>query len=526
MPQATAYGQLARLAEQVCAEFPQVTSVSLLTNEMVYRLEAADFVVNRDSCNKSLVVQLKKLGRLITSEHASERPTPGNTTPEPEPEPAPTAAAEEAFDTEDTSWEVIDGHYSWRNKKGSSFYRAVSDVDEMFYAYSRHGLNLTQVQMLHDFGLSLWEWNTLKVRLLLQKNSNVFSPWTVSITPVEELEAMIEAKVSRRYEKQGPLIERAVHNAAVKQLNKVLAEQNQKDAHTQRLALELSDLLPAVKYRYVARAPKALAGPEHLVFTVADPHVGAQVKKLLNAPRYNTEVLYAYADQLAERINARGAANVYIAGLGDYIESFQGCNHPNSWLQLDADTTRAGAIRAAADFFGYLLERIYNVKEVWGVSGNHDRTSNDKKEDTKGEAAELLFMLLEARYQKTGVQFIYRYDLLVRTIDNICYILGHSHLGMLQNEKKALETIARHREPGRYCVLLSAHLHTRLVKLDADDSRWVFAPSFFTGNNYSSDGGWSSLAGFLTLENGGNNYPRIIDEPLSVQEFTPARLAA
>ncbi|GAC1605788.1 MAG: hypothetical protein NVS3B25_35140 [Hymenobacter sp.] len=166
------------------------------------------------------------------------------------------------------------------------------------------------------------------------------------------------------------------------------------------------------------------------------------------------------------------------------------------------------------------------MREVWLVSGNHDRTSNDKKEDERGEAAELLYMLLEARYQHAGITFHYRYDLLVRVVDNICYLLGHSHLNMLANEKKAIETIARHRVPGLYCVLLSAHLHTRIVKLDSDDCRWVFAPSFFTGNNYSSDGGWSTLAGFLTLENNGMNFPRIVDEPLAVAAFAPARLAA
>ena len=521
------YGYLTKLAAQVCADFPAEFSIVLLTNEMVWRLGQAGFAVNRDSCNKALVLYLKRTGQGWNNAPQKPGARPAGAAEATTPAAADPIIVEEEAPGDETGWQVADGHYCWESKKlNKAFRRRVADVDEMFYAYSLHGLNLSQVQMLNDFGLSMWEWNTLKARLMLQKQSNVFSPHTVASTPPAQLEAMMEAKMARRYERQGPLIERAHRNAAVKQLNKVLAEREGRDTRLQQMVSELADLLPTVKYRYVARAPRATNGPGHLVFTLADPHIGAQVKKLLNAPRYNREVLYQYADQLIERINARGAANVYLAGLGDYAESFTGLSHINSWLQMDHEVVRAGAVRACVEFFAYLIEGIYNLKEVWGVSGNHDRVSADKKEDSRGEAADIIFMFLEERYAKVGIAIHYRYDLLVREVDSLCYILGHSHLNMLANEKKAIETIARHRVPGRYCVLLSAHLHTRIVKLDSDDCRWVFAPSFFTGNNYSSEGGWSTLAGFLTIENSGQNLPRIVDEPLSVAAFAPARLAA
>ena len=526
------YGYLTKLAKHVCAAFPAERSITLITNEVVYRVEQAGFTANRDSCNKALVLFMTSVGRDWDNTHyrSTARPA-GASDPMPDPAsspaPCPTTVVEEEAPGDETGYRVNDEHYCWQSKKlGLTFRRRVVDVDEMFYAYSEHGLNLSQVQMQHDFGLSMWEWNTLKARLMLQKKSNVFSPHTIARTPPGELEATMEAKMSRRYEKQGPLLERAHRNAAVKQLNKVLAEQDGRQARLQQVVAELADLLPAVKYRYVARAPRATDGPDHLVFTLADPHVGAEVKRLLNAPRYDEAVLYQYADQLIARINARGAAQVYLAGLGDYVESFTGLSHINSWLQMDKEKVRAGGIRAAVAFFAYLIEGIANLVEIWGVSGNHDRASSDKKEDSRGEAAELIFLFLEERYARVGIAVYYRYDLLVREVDGICYILGHSHLNMLANEKKAIETIARHRIPGRYCVLLSAHLHTRIVKLDSDDCRWVFAPSFFTGNNYSSDGGWSTLAGFLTIENAGSGHPRIVDEPLAIAAFAPARLAA
>jgi hypothetical protein len=426
------------------------------------------------------------------------------------------ATAEE----QEEPWRVEDGNFKWSSKQGA-FCRAVEEVDEMFFAYSKHGRNKTQVQMINDFGLSNWEWNTLKARLKLQKNSNVFSEYTVSITPKDELEPMMEAKMARRYDRLGPLLERAHTEVAVNQLNKVLLRQDEKQASLQRLALELADQLPVVKYRFVARTnTNYLGGPEHLVVPFADPHVGAQIKQLLNAPRYDERVLYRYADQLIAAVNARHAANVYLAGLGDFIESFSGLNHCNTWLQLDAEKVGAGGIKAALEFVSYLVERIFNVREIWGVSGNHDRTSADNKLDTKGEAAMLLFMLLAERYRKTGVQVLYRYDVLVRVIDNICYLLTHGHLGVGKGDKGLTETIARHRVPGHYCVAILGHLHSRITKLDTDDSRVLHAPSLFTGNTYSSENGWSTLAGFITCENaGGSGYPRVIDEPLYPAAF-------
>ena len=438
-----------------------------------------------------------------------------------------TVDVEEEGPPDESGWRVDNEYYTWESKKqGKAFRRLVTDVDEMFFSYSSHGLNLTQVQMLQDFGLSMWEWNTLKARLLLQKLSHVFSPHTVAITPGAEMEAMMEAKMARRYEKQGPLIERAHRNVAVKELNKLLVRQEEKEARLQRMALELSDLLPGLKYRYVARAPQLADGPNHLVFSIADPHMGAEVKELLNAPRYDHQMLYHYADQLIARVNARGAANVYIAGLGDYIESFGGANHANTFLGLNKDMAGAGGVFAALEFFSYLVERIYNVREIWGVSGNHDRTSNSGKEDTRGEAAHLLFGLLKERYRHSGIQISYRYDVLVREVDGICYLLTHMHLGLARGDKNLADTIAKHRIHGLYCVVLGAHLHSRITKMDTEDSCVRHSPSFFTGNGYSSDGGWSTLAGFLTSENiSGSGWPRVVDEPLFPAAFALNRKA-
>ena len=519
------YGYLPKLAQEVCAAFPDEPSIVLLTNEMEFRVRAAGFTAQRDSINKALVLRMTKTGRKWDASSWASKARPfseSNQGPAPLPEPDVTTSVSEEEPGEEQSWRVDDEHYTWESKKlGKVFRRRVVDVDQMFFAYSIHGLNMSQVQMMHDFGLSTWEWNTLKNRLMLQKLSNVFSPYTVSLTPSDQLENMMQAKMAQRYEKQGPLIERAHTKAAVKELNKVLSKQQQKEADLQRLVLELSDLLPTTKYRYVARAPQHIAGPNHLVVSIADPHIGAEVKKLLNAPRYDQTILYHYADQFIERVNARGAANVYLNGLGDFVESFGGANHANTFLSLNKDLAGARGVFAALEFFSYLISKINNVREIWGVSGNHDRTSNRKDEDTRGEAAFMLFGLLSERYRNTAIQVFYRPDILVRAVDNICYLNTHMHLSLASNDSKLATTIAKHRIPGLYCVVMGAHLHSRITKMDTDDYCVRHSPSFFTGNGFSSDGGFTTLAGFLTSETiADSGYPRVVDEPLYSASFS------
>jgi predicted phosphodiesterase len=465
------------------------------------------------------VAEASRKATLITCQRALAQATPPPSLVE--------GILEEAEETEGASepWTVVDNNYTWRSG-GGAFCRSVEEVDEMFFEYSRHGLNKTQVQMINDHGLSMWEWNTLKQRLLLQKNANVFSPYTVSITPANEMQGMMEAKMARRYEKQGPLIERAHLNAAVSELNRKMGQLDQRDAALERISLALSDMLPTLKYRYITGAPKVADGPDWFVATIADPHAGADVKELLNAPRYSREVLFQYADQFIERVNKRGAANVVLAGLGDFVESFSGMNHENTFLSLNKDAAGAGGIFLALEFFAYLIERIHNVREIWGVSGNHDRTSASGKLDTKGEAAHLLFFLLKERYGRHGISIQYRHDVLVREVDGICYLLTHGHLGLAKGDKNMQATIARHRIPGLYCVVLQAHLHSRITKMDTEDYCVRHSPSFFTGNAYSSDGGWSTLAGFLTSENrDGSGFPRVIDEPLYAARFSSASQA-
>ena len=68
--------------------------------------------------------------------------------------------------------------------------------------------------------------------------------------------------------------------------------------------------------------------------------------------------------------------------------------------------------------------------------------------------------------------------------------------------------------PFCFTILLTAHLHSRMVKLDSHNKRHLVVPSLFTGNAYSENLGFTSTAGFLQISNDGHGFPRVIDETL------------
>jgi hypothetical protein len=74
---------------------------------------------------------------------------------------------------------------------------------------------------------------------------------------------------------------------------------------------------------------------------------------------------------------------------------------------------------------------------------------------------------------------------------------------------------------------MEGHLHSRIQKLNASqirnfkqvdddtrDCRRQVCPSLFTGNMYSEEGGWSTTAGFLIVEESTSGKPIVHDYPL------------
>lgn len=262
--------------------------------------------------------------------------------------------------------------------------------------------------------------------------------------------------------------------------------------------------------------PKAKGNGIGVVGT-ADFHFGAYVDDLLRSDKFNIQVLVQYLESAAAIVNQKQYKEVHLCLLGDFIESFTGLNHRNSWKGLGKGMYGVNSVILCYEILlKHFVQRIHNVHSIYLVSGNHDRVTSEKENDAKGEVAELLAYLFKQQLPEVNVH--YHPMVLSVTIDKIQYVLTHGHLPFAQKELS--KVLFDYGKQGIYNVLVQGHKHTRqvqkttkrkqytwntttVVQLDEADYRAIILPPLFTGNFYSESLGFSSSAGFSIMQNNG-----------------------
>ena len=102
-------------------------------------------------------------------------------------------------------------------------------------------------------------------------------------------------------------------------------------------------------------------------------------------------------------------------------------------------------------------------------------------------------------------------DVMQREIDGVSYIWTHGHLGI--SKRPVAEIVNSYGNPLMFNIVIEGHLHTRKIKADNSRYRHVVGSSFFTGNDYSSNLGFSTMPGFLAMY-AKKGKPIVIDIPL------------
>lgn len=253
------------------------------------------------------------------------------------------------------------------------------------------------------------------------------------------------------------------------------------------------------------------------VAMIGDFHLGAYVGDLLKTPDFNYSVACSYLERIANIINEKKLKEVYLFCNGDFIESFTGLNHMNSWKGLHKGAYGVKAIKLAHEILSqYLFSNIKNLSYVGFISGNHDRTTSKKDEDQFGEVAEMLQYLFEKDFKNVDSE--HNAMLISKEIDGINYVVTHGHLGI--SNREVTKVLFDYGKQGVYNIFAKAHKHTRetikslrlkkikyhnidYVQLDSLDYKAVTIPPLFTGNFYSESLGFSSNAGFDFFENNG-----------------------
>ena len=394
------------------------------------------------------------------------------------------------------SWEVKNGKYVWETKHGL-INLPVEFIDNLFFEYTTKGRNYTPRRICHKHQLKPWQFHSIKTRLQLFKDSNVFSPYTWDNTPLEEREAMVAAKIRLKLEDTGHVLLEQ-HEKEISKAYKLEIEKGAKSKFFgDELKAQLLDHLPTIEKYRIARIPEPYL-TDCIVATIADLHVGAFVQGLRATKDYNNEILRGYLKKTAERINRYGAKEVHVNILGDLIESFTGLNHPNSWKSMQYGMYGVTVVKEAHAIILEFLCSINNLKQVNGVGGNHDRPTASNKEENNGEIAELIFWVLEK--SMPSLKFTYNHKVNQQIIDGLNYILHHGNFGF-SSPNKISGLLFEHGEKDMYNLIIGGHTHGRKVIHDTKNSRVITCASMTTGNEYSDDLGFTSLAGFSVTYN-------------------------
>jgi hypothetical protein len=403
------------------------------------------------------------------------------------------------------TWEVKNGNYIWQTKQGV-INLSVEFIDQLFFEYSEHGRNYDSTRIRNKHNLKPWEWNSIKTRLQLYKNANIFSPYTWDNTPLSEREDMVGAKMRLKLEDSGHVVTDQYQKAIQKAYKVEIEKSNKAKFFGDELKAALLDHLPTIEKYRIARTPEPYL-QDCIVATITDLHIGAFVEGLRATKDYNNEILRGYLKRAAELINGHGAKEVHVNILGDLIESFTGLNHPNSWKSMQYGMYGVTVVKESHSILLEFLCSIHNLAQVNGVGGNHDRPTASNKEESNGEIAELIFWVLEK--SMTTIKFTYNHTLNAQVIDGLNYILVHGDKAHSKDNKIGT-LVFNHGKQDMFNLVLAGHLHSRITGCDSGMYRKLTAPSIFTGNSYSDDLGYNGNAGFLLSYRLGQ-YPVTID---------------
>ena len=280
-------------------------------------------------------------------------------------------------------------------------------------------------------------------------------------------------------------------------------------------ATDLEALLDGYRKAVKKIKPRKRKGKGNGVAVLADIHAGAKVKDELRTEDFSPEILVQRLDDVASEINEAGFKEVTVVVLGDFIESFSGHNHANTFKSLEHGAYGANAVVMAYEMLTDFLNKVNNLSGVTMVCGNHDRSSIKADLDSTGDAGVIIAKMLELSGQKVD----FHPHVVSKDIDGIQYIFTHGHLGL--SKRDISHTAWNYGVQGKYNMAVLGHYHSRsgskpIVQKDTHledsiDLRVMYSPSLFTGNAYSAQSGWSSTAGFLLIWNAGHGRPNVLD---------------
>jgi len=371
-------------------------------------------------------------------------------------------------------------------------------ISKLFTDYPRKGLNLSRTALINKYDLGKLGENgpsvlgTIQRKLGLYKDSNIVAPHLFAELTPEELDSYMDSQLDTVINNP-EYIEKKYHNRVMANYRNVINQASLKEIEFYNKIEEIAKTFNTVD-RKISLSHTVTGSDKTCVVTIADVHAGASVKDVQRTHDFNSETIRKRLGAIADAVNEGGYSNVNIAIMGDM---FQG----SAFNHIGAGNTiaeqYAEQFKLAYELMVEFLSKVHNISAIYAVGGNHDRGSSDNRQDQKSSMLDILVFML-SKIIKMPIEF--HHDTISFVADGVCYILQHGHFNY--HKKNAADIILDHGKPEMFNMILRGHLHSLQVANNDDrrNYRRIVVPSIYTGEDYSSTGGWSNNAGFTIFE--------------------------
>jgi len=382
------------------------------------------------------------------------------------------------------------------------------DLDLIYCAYSRKGLNLTS-QVLQDILSIEPERFRAAVKYGLNKESLPYSDVSAEVIDADQLYNELDENISilldKLHEHDGTVVA-----PLVKKYKKAVVKQGVLDLKLRSIVAELKEQLPKLKIGDPGRPDNIdtlYTAMQHMHVFIPDMHIG------LYQDNYNLKVVGDQLQYISDLLY--GANNIHVHFLGDIIHSVTGLNHKTSWKNMEPGIHGAAAIIEPYKLLLDFLNNIPGLISVDFVGGNHDRLSSDKNEENTGEAERLVAFMLEETITNEYIKFSFHPGLIIDDLDpNLTIITMH---GDYPVDKASGQSIAwEYGNNNKFNYIVTAHMHSRKQnpKEDGLKFRKVQMPAFCPSDDYAKTVAHPSLPGFQIVYADANGLPIVTDYPL------------
>lgn len=397
---------------------------------------------------------------------------------------------------EKVSYTYAEGTY----QLGDKVYLSGELISKLFVDYPSKGLNLSRTALINKYNLKSFGVDghsvlrAVQSRLGLYKDSNIIPPHLYDELTPKELETYLEEQLDNVINNP-EFIEKKYNNRILMKMRQTINQRSLDSAKMQDTIEELMETFKTINKTITLTTAKGSNG-QSAVVTIADMHSGAKVKDVQRTHDFDTDVIRKRLTYIAKDLNECGFANVYIAIMGDV---FQGSPYNHIGAGNTIEEQYASQYKVAYELLVEFIENVNNIAAIYAIGGNHDRASSDNRQDQKASMLDILMFSISKVIKTIPIEF--HHDTLAFEVDNIVYILQHGHLNY--HKKNSADIILDHGDANKFNMILRAHLHSLQV-LSNDDRRnyrRVVVPSIYTGEDYSSAGGWSNNAGYTKFVN-------------------------